>query len=115
MPHTHWWGIFKVPFLFDGDLENQFRNAHFDLQRLKLWILLTGYTSMAYDISEWKIDRWLIKSPRPSLPLQQQPSAIDCQLGTQASLGSRQSVVQEVEHNTCVIQETSITRLTVHA
>jgi len=49
MPHKRSWGKFKVPFLCNDCLDNQFRSASFDLQRLKLWILFTGHTSMAYD------------------------------------------------------------------
>jgi len=93
MPHKRSWGKFKVPFLFNRCLDDQFRSANFDLQRLKLWIVFTGHTSMAYDKWEWKIDHWLIKSTRRWLPSPQQHSTIVCWPGTQASLGSRQSLV----------------------
>jgi hypothetical protein len=62
MPHKHSEGKFKVPFLFNCCLDNQFRSTRFDLQPLKLWILFSRHTSMAYDKWEWKIDHWLIKS-----------------------------------------------------
>jgi len=114
-PHKPSWGKFKVPFLFNGCLDDQFRSASFDLQRLKLWIIFTGHTSMAYDKWEWKIDHWLIKSTRHSLPSPQRPSTIVCRPGKQASLGFRQSFVHEVEHNISVIHETLITRWIMHA
>jgi len=61
-------------------------------------------------------DRSLIdKTTQHSLPSPQRQSTIACQPGTQASLGSRQSLVQEVEHNVSAIQETLITRLINHA
>jgi hypothetical protein len=49
MPHKISLGKFKVPFLFNHCLDNQFRSASFDLQRQTLLILFTGRTSMAYD------------------------------------------------------------------
>jgi len=115
MPHKRLWGKFKVPFLFNRCLDDQHRSASFDLQRLKLWILFTGHTFMAYDKWEWQIDHWLIKSTRHSLPSPQWPSTIVCWPGKQASLWSRQSLVQEVEHNVSAIQESLITRLIMHA
>jgi len=115
MPHKCSWGKFKAPILFNRCLDDQLRSASFDLQRLKLWTLFTRHTSMAYDKWEWKIDHWLIKSTQHSLPSPQRPFIIVCQPGKQASWGSRQSSVQEVEHNVSAIPESSITRLMMHA
>jgi len=47
MLHKHLWCKINVPFLFHCCRDNQFRSSHFDLQRLKLWIVSTGPTSMA--------------------------------------------------------------------
>jgi len=115
LPHKCLRGKFKVPFLFNLCLDDQFRSASFDLQRLKLWNLFTGHTSVAYDKWEWKIDHWLIKSTRHSLPSPWRPSTIVHRPGKQLSLGSRQSLVQEVEHNIRGIQKTLITGLLMHA
>jgi len=115
MPNKCSWGMFKVPFLINRCLDNQFSNASFDLQRLKLLILFTVHTSMPYDRWEWKIDHRLKKSTRHLLPSPQRPSTIVCRPGKQACLGCRQSVVQEVEHNVSAIQETLIMRLRMHA
>jgi len=115
LPNNPLWSKFKVPFLFNRCLDEKSRCASFDLQGLKLLMLFTGHPSMAYDKSEWKIDHWLVKSTRHSLPSPQQPSTIACWPGTQASLGSHQSLVEEAEHNVCVIQEISITWLIIHA
>jgi len=114
MPHKCLWGRFKVPFLYNGCLDDQFWSAWFDMQQLKLWILFTGYTSMPYDKWEWKKDHQLIKRTQHSLPSLRPPSTIVCRPGKQASLGSRQSLVQEVEHNVSAIQETVITWLTIN-
>jgi len=114
MPHKRSWGAFKVPFLFHHRLDDQLRSASFDLQRLELWILFTGHTSMAYDKWEWKIDHWLIKSTQHSLPSPQWPSTIVCRPGQEASLWSRRSLVQEVEHNVHAIQETLIIQFIMH-
>jgi len=114
MPHKHSWSEFKVPFVFNHRLGDQFRSASFNSQRLKLWIVSTGHTCMAYDKWKWKMDHWLIKSTRHSLPSPQQPSTIVCWPGKQVSWGSRQSLVQEVEHNVYAIQETIIMRLIMH-
>ena len=115
MPHKCLWGMFKVPFLFNRCLDNEFRSASFDLQRLKFLILFTGHTSMAYDKSEWKIDLWLMKSTRHSLPSPWRPSTIVSLPDKQASVGSLQSLVEAVEHNISAIQETLITQWTLHA
>jgi len=115
MPHKFSWGKFKVPFLFNHCLDDQFKSASFDLQRLKLWIIFTGHTSMAYDKWEWQIDHWLMKSTLHSLRSQQRPSTIFCRPGKQASFGCCQSLVQEVEHNVSAIQETLIRWLMMHA
>jgi len=115
IPHKRLWDKFKVPIFFNRCLDNQFRSESFDLQRLKLWILFTGHTSMAYDKWEWKIDHWLIKSTWHSLPSPQWQSTTGCWPGKYASLGSRQSLVQQVEHHISAILESLITRLIVHA
>jgi len=81
MPHKHLWGKFNVPYIFNHCLDNQFRNASFDLQLLKLWILFTGHTSMAYNKWQWRIDLWFIKSTRHSLPSRRRPSTLVCQPG----------------------------------
>jgi len=109
------WGKVNVPFWFNHCLDDQFWNATFDLQRLKLWMLFTRHTSMAYDKWEWKIDCWLIKSTQHSLPSLPWPSTIVCWPGKQASFGFCQSLVQEVEHNLSVIQERLIPWLIMHA
>jgi len=114
MPHKHWWGKFKVPFSFDSCLDNQFTSASFNLQQLKLLILFTRHTAMAYDKWKWKIDHWFIKSTWHALPSPRWPSTISCQPGKLASLESHQSLVQEVEHNLRAIQGTIITRLVIH-
>jgi len=48
-PHKCSWGKFKCPYLCNHCLDNQFKSATFDLQRLKLLILFAGHTAMAYD------------------------------------------------------------------
>ena len=115
MPHKGSRCKFKVPFLFNCCFDDQFRSASFDLHWLKLWILFTGQTSMAYNKWEWKIDYWMIQSTQHSLPSLQWPSTIVCLPGKQASLGSHQWLVHEVEHNVSVIRDTLITRLIIHA
>ena len=115
MPQKRSWGKLKVPFLFNRCLEDQLRSASFDLQRLTLWIIFTGHTSMAYDNWEWKIDHWLIKSTQYSSPSPRRLSTGVCPPGEQATLGSHQSLVQEVEHNVSAIQETLITVKIMHA
>jgi len=67
MPPNCLSGKLTVPFLFNCWVDNQFRSVSFDLQWLKLWILFTGHTSMAYNKCEWKIDHWLIISTGNSL------------------------------------------------
>jgi hypothetical protein len=94
--------------MFTCYLDDQFRSASFDFRRPKLWILFTGNTSMAYGKWERQIDNWLIKSTRHSLPSPQWPSANICSAGNEPRLGSRQSLVQNVEHNISGIQETLI-------
>jgi len=89
MPHKCSWGKFKVPFLYNCYLNDQLRRASFDLQWPKLWIILSGNTSRAYNQWEWKKDHWLIKSTQHSLPSQWPPSTIVCRPGKQTSLGSR--------------------------
>jgi len=115
IPHKHSWGKFKVPFLFYHCLDIRLCSASFDLQRPKMWILFTEHTSMAYDEWEWTIDHWLIISTRHSLPSLEPPSTIDCRPGNPASLPSRQSLVQEVEHNASAKQEILITLWRMHA
>jgi len=115
IPQKRWWGKFNVPFSFNRCLHDQYRTASFDLQWLKLWIIFTGHTSMAYFKWEWKIDHWLIKSTRHSLPPPQLLSPIVCQPAKQASLRSRQSVFQEVEHNVGAIHETFMMRWIINA
>jgi len=109
MLHKCLWGKFKIHFLFNRCIYDQFRSASFDFQRLKLWILFAGHTSMAYDKLQWKIDNWLIKSTWHSLLSPQRPSTIICPSGKQASLGTRQSLVQAVEHYVSALQETVFT------
>jgi len=106
---------FKVHFLFNCCLDNQLRNASFDLQRLKLWILFTAHTSMVYNKWEWKIHHWSIKSTRHSLPSVLRPSTMVCWPGKQVCLGFCQSLFQEVVHNVSAIQETLIMRVIMHA
>jgi len=115
MPHKCQWGKFKAHVFFNCCLDDQFWNARFDLQQLKLWILFTWHTAMAYGKWKWKIDHWLMKSTQHSLPSPQPPSTIVCWPGKQVSLGSCQSLVQEVEHNVSVIQEILITHWIMHA
>jgi len=109
------WGNFKVPFLFNCCLDHQFRSATIDLQRLKLLILITGRTSIAYDKWEYKIDHWFIKSTQHSVALPSRPSTIVCRPGKQTSSGSHESLVQQVEYNIYAIQQTSITELIIRA
>ena len=115
MPHKHLWGKFKVPFLSNRCLDNQFRSASFNWQWLKLWIWFTRHTSNTYDKWEWKIEHWLLKSTRHSLRSPQPPSIIACQPEIQARLRSDQSFFQEVQHNVSAIQETLIMQLIKHA
>jgi len=115
MPHKYSWGKFKVSVVFNYSLDDQFRSASVDLQQLTLWIWFTGHNSMAYDKWEWKIHHWVIKSTRHSLPSPRWPSTIACWPRKQASLGSSQSLVQEVELNVSAIHETFITWLLMHA
>jgi hypothetical protein len=115
MLHKHSWGKFKVGFLFNCCRNDQFRSPRFDLQRLTLWILFTGHTSMAYNQWKLKPDRWLIKSTRHSLPAPQRPSTIASRPETQASLGSSQSLVQKVELNASAIQDRLVTGFIMHA
>jgi len=93
MPHKHLWGKFNIPFLFDHCIDNQLRSVSFDLQWLKLWVLFTRHTSMAYNKWEWKIDLWLIKSTWCSLPIPWQPSTIVCKPGNLVTVGSHQRLV----------------------
>jgi len=115
MHHKYSQGKFKVPFTFNGCLDDQFRSASFNLHQLKLWILFTTHTSMASDKWEWKTDHLLIKSTQYSLPSPRRPSTIVCLPGQQAMLGSHRSLVQEVEHNVSATQETLIIRLIMNA
>jgi len=96
MPHKHAWEKFKVPFFIIVCLDYQFRSGSFNLQQLTLSIWFTGHSSMAYNKWEWKIDHSLIKSTRHSLLSLRWWSTIVCWCGIQASLGSRQGLVQEV-------------------
>jgi len=87
MPHKHLWGKFKVRFFFDHCPEGHVWSASSNLQQLKLWILFTGHSSMAYDNWEWRIDHWLRKSTQHSLPSLRWPFNSVCQHENQASLG----------------------------
>jgi len=115
MPHKVLWGNFKVPLLVNGCLDDQFRSASFDLLWLTSWVSFTGHTSMVDGKWEWKIYHWLIKSTRHSLPLLRRQSIIIYWPGTQRSLGSCQSLVEEMEHIVTEIQETLITWVIMHA
>jgi len=115
MPHERSWGKFKVCILFNQSLDDQFRTASFDLQRLTLWILLTRPTSLAYHNWEWKIDHCMRKWTRHSLPSPRPPSTIVYWPGYQPIWGFRQSVVQDVEHKLSAIQDPSITSLWMDA
>jgi len=70
---------------------------------------------VAYNEWDRKIDHWLIKSTRHSLPSLRRPSTTVCRPGKQANSAFRQSLVQEVEHNVSAIQETLIMWLITHA
>ena len=70
---------------------------------------------MAHDKWEWSIAHWFILSTRHSFPSPRLPSTIVCRPGKQASSGSRQSLVREVERNVSAMQETLSTRSTMHA
>jgi hypothetical protein len=59
-------------------------------------------------ISEWKLNYWLMKSTRHTLPSPQRPSTIVCLPRSSASSGSRQRLVGEVELNVNATQETLI-------
>jgi len=85
MPHKWLWGKFKVHCFFNRCLDDQFRHASFDLQQLTLWMLFTWHTSVADDKWEWKIDHWLTKSTRDSLPSPHRPSTIVCRPVKQGS------------------------------
>lgn len=61
------------------------------------------------------INYYLIKLTRYSLRSPQLPSTIVCWPGNQASLGSRQSLVLEVQHNIIGLQEMLMTRWIMHA
>jgi len=115
MPHKRPWAKFRVPFLFNRCLHDQFRKASCNLQQLKLWMLFTRQTSTAYDEWEWKIDHWLIKSTQYSLPSPRRQSTIGCQPGKLLSLRSYQSLFQKMEHNVSAIQKTLIKWLIMHA
>jgi len=115
MPHKPLGGKFKVLFWFNCCLDDQFRSASFDLQWLILWIVFTRHTAMAYEKWELRILHRLMKSTRSSLPSPRWPSTIVSRPGKQVSLGSRQSLVQEVQHNVSTIQETFITESVMHA
>jgi len=114
MPHKRLWGIFNVPFSINHCLDDEFWSS-FDLQCLKLWILLTGHTSMAYHKWEWKIDHWLIELNWHSLPSSRLPSTIACLRGKHATWGSRQSLVQEAGHDVNAIWDTVTMLLIIHA
>jgi len=114
MPHECSWGRIKVPFLFICCLHDQFRSVSFNEQGLKLWILFTAHTSMAYNTWEWQIDHWLIKSTWHSLPSWRRPSTIVCRSGKQVNVEFHQSLGQEVEHNLTAIQESLIIQLIMH-
>jgi len=49
LPHKRLWGKFQVAVMFNLHLDDQYSSASFDLQQLKLLILFTRHTSLAYN------------------------------------------------------------------
>jgi len=115
MPHKRSWRLFKVTVMFNRCLDNQSRNASFDLQWLGLGILVTGQTFMACNKWKWKIKDSLMESTWHWLLSPWTPSTIACWQGPQVSSWFRQRLVQEEEHKVGVIQESLMMRLPMHA
>ena len=82
MLHKCLGGTVKVPSFFHHHFGDQFRSSSLDLQWLKLWVLSTAHSCMAYDKLQWMIDHWMIKSTQHSLPSLRLQCIVVCRPGT---------------------------------